>query len=121
MGSNMVMQTDTSHVDTRGDHTSVTALEITTSTSGQVSEAWVLWEGQSREEGGALGFGGPGPTLRGWYLHCCGGRAGRLGRKEALRASPSGQVAQPGAGLVGCARTRREVGEKDPEGQRLRM
>lgn len=50
-----------------------------------------------------------------------GGRAGRLGRKEALRASPSGQVAQPGAGLVGCARTRREVGEKDPEGQRLRM
>lgn len=78
MGSNMVMQTDTSHVDTRGDHTSVTALEITTSTSGQVSEAWVLWEGQSREEGGALGFGGPGPTLRGWYLRCCGGRAGRL-------------------------------------------
>lgn len=34
-------------------------------------------------------------------------------RKGALRASPSGQVAQPGAGLVGCARTRREVGEKD--------
>lgn len=50
-----------------------------------------------------------------------GGRAGRLGRKEVLRAGPRGWVAQPGAGLVGCARTGREIGEKDPEGQRLRM
>jgi len=50
-----------------------------------------------------------------------GGRAGRLGRKEVLRVGPGGQVAQPGAGLVGCARMGREMGEKDPEGQRLRM
>ena len=38
-----------------------------------------------------------------------------------LRAGPRGWVAQPGAGLVGCARMGREIGEKDPEGQRLRM
>ena len=52
-------------------------------------------------KGGGLGFGRPGPTLRGcWCLPCCGGRGGRLwgqggpslgqGRSWLLRVKPGG-------------------------------